>query len=731
MSNSLSGNDTVLFGPEPSPGDRLGNYILDRKLGSGGMGQVWKAIHEPTGKPYAIKLLPPIIASNPDAWDQVRRNFDIIENLNHPHICAVKVLDRDPKYGPYLVMAHVEGMTLNMYRQGRTFTPEQVAALLKPVAEALDFAHSRKVIHRDIKHENIMVVLADDSQTIVDTYVIDFGLAAESRTVVTQFSQQSAPLAGTLRYMAPELWRGRPPVPASDQYALAVIAYELLAEYFPIDGVDRGIMREAVLNETVEAIRHIPSDICVALIRGLAKEPQMRAIDCREYISLIDKSCRSQPKQIGRAQVLDGGSFDTLQAAIDVAPTGSTIRIDSGEHTIATVVSKEICIESQDASMPARLIATDATAFQIEKSGSLTLKDVSLKSCFSDAYSMRMRDAGVGIECANMVLDGGKLSLERCALESEHIGILARNGGTVRLDSCECSTACESVHAEDCREVVALRTSFRSNAIHTLQTTLTVMNCRFHDEEKYYCNAIRSSKSRVLISEVVLDGIGAIRLDKCEVDASKIITSRSGISVTGPSITLSSIRVTGGGIDIDCTGIVPAHVSDCHIDNGTGWSVRGSVLLNHVSAVKCDHGICMGKGKLTVRGSRFSDNRERSLFFLGDGQVEAFECEFVRSGDHGVHMWNSTSEAGSEGSTIALMWCKVEGNQKDGIFWTGKLEAIGCEISNNFGWGATTWRSETGSRFESCVFKGNFKGALGGLEGAFDNVKIVQNEGVD
>ncbi len=287
MSNSLSGNDTVLFGPEPNPGDRLGNYILDRKLGSGGMGQVWKAIHEPTGKPYAIKLLPPIIASNPDAWDQVRRNFDIIENLNHPHICAVKVLDRDPKFGPYLVMAHVEGMTLSKFRQGRTFTPEQVAALLQPVAQALDFAHSRKVIHRDIKHENIMVVLADDGQTIVDTFVIDFGLAAQVRSTINRFSQQSVTAAGTRPYMAPEIWRSRPPVAASDQYALAVIAYEMLAGFFPFDGDDVAVLREAVLKDEVEAITGLPTIANKALLRGLAKVASNRLPSCCNSIATI------------------------------------------------------------------------------------------------------------------------------------------------------------------------------------------------------------------------------------------------------------------------------------------------------------------------------------------------------------------------------------------------------------------------------------------------------------
>ena len=284
MSNSISENPSVLFGPEPPPGTRLGQYILVEKVASGGMGQVWKAQHETNGKFYALKLLPPMIAAHPDAWEQVLANFHLVEGLSHPNICPVKTLERDQKYGPFLVMGFIEGVTLTRYRRGRAFTAEQVAALLKPVAEALDYAHSQGVIHRDIKHENIMVVLGEDKETIVATYVIDFGLAAEVRTTITQFSQQTAPIAGTLRYMAPEIWRGRPAVSQTDQYALAVIAYELLAGHFPIDGVDRGLMREAVLNEAVEPISGQAASVNEALLKGLAKKPEDRFFACTDLL---------------------------------------------------------------------------------------------------------------------------------------------------------------------------------------------------------------------------------------------------------------------------------------------------------------------------------------------------------------------------------------------------------------------------------------------------------------
>ena len=308
MPNSISNLPTALFGPEPPEGTRLGNYVLLQKLGAGGMGQVWKAAHHTTGELYAVKLLPAMLASHPDAWDQVLANFQLVRKLNHQNICPVHLLERDPKWGPYLVMTFIDGISLAKYRQRKeTFTVEEVAALLQPVAEALDYAHAQKIIHRDVKHDNILLTLADDGETITGTFVIDFGLAAQVRSTINRFSQQSVTAAGTRPYMAPEIWRSRPPVAASDQYALAVIAYEMLAGYFPFDNDDLAVLREAVLKDEVEPIESIGEAANQFLRQALAKEIGKRFVQgCLDFLS-----------QIGQQTVLGASSFEAEKSATE------------------------------------------------------------------------------------------------------------------------------------------------------------------------------------------------------------------------------------------------------------------------------------------------------------------------------------------------------------------------------------------------------------------------------
>lgn len=290
MLNSISNLPSVLFGPQPNPGDSIGNYKLLQKLGAGGMGQVWKAAHQTTGELYAIKLLPQMIATHPDAWDQVLANFQLVRKLNHQNICPVHLLERDPQWGPYLVMTFIDGISLAKYRQRKeTFTVEEVAALLKPVADALDYAHAQKIIHRDVKHDNILLTLADDGETITGTFVIDFGLAAQVRSTINRFSQQSVTAAGTRPYMAPEIWGSRPPVAASDQYSLAVIAYELLAGFFPFDGDDVAVLREAVLKETVTKVSSLNPNANRALLKGLSKKPEDRFSSCGKIVESVER----------------------------------------------------------------------------------------------------------------------------------------------------------------------------------------------------------------------------------------------------------------------------------------------------------------------------------------------------------------------------------------------------------------------------------------------------------
>lgn len=266
------------------PGVILGNYRIDKLLGQGGMGKVWLA-WEDVGEFYVvIKQLPPLIQSN-DGMRKLGAIFHRVRLLQHQHICPVYTMGFDHRFGFYFVMKYIEGVTLAQYRKllaggdPLNIPRDHVMSILRPIAEALDYSHSRKVIHRDVKPQNIMI--GDNGQ---DVQVVDFGLAAQVRTTMSDFSEGDHSIVGTPSYMSPEQWSGDFQDGRTDQYGLAAVAYELLAGHPPFTSSEFHVICNQILNDPVPTISTESSEVNDVLQTALSKDREKRFDDCKSFV---------------------------------------------------------------------------------------------------------------------------------------------------------------------------------------------------------------------------------------------------------------------------------------------------------------------------------------------------------------------------------------------------------------------------------------------------------------
>ena len=280
------------------PGTILGGkYELLRQVGRGGMGVVWKARDRIADRLVALKFVPTDLARFETEVKRLRDSFQIVHELQHPSICPLYSLEDGGHLGYYHVMKYLEGETLDNYvtrkdpqRQGLPLA--QVIDILSRVAAALDHAHSQGVIHRDIKPGNIVLVKVNNK---IHVQVIDFGLADDIREGMIRTSQVQIEVSGTRSYMSPEQWRGRTQTEATDQYALAVVAYELLSGKVPFTASDGVALRTAVMEDTPEPVVIISDSTNAALQRtanaalhrALAKNAVDRFPNCNEFIAAL------------------------------------------------------------------------------------------------------------------------------------------------------------------------------------------------------------------------------------------------------------------------------------------------------------------------------------------------------------------------------------------------------------------------------------------------------------
>ncbi len=275
----------------PHPGDKLvgGRYEVIEELGRGAMGVVYRCLDCTAGIEVALKALPPELSHNTAEMEEVRENFQLVSHVVHQNIAVSKSLELDKDTGDcYLVMEYVKGENLRhwmhrMRKERGNITLEEALPILRQVAEALDYAHELKVMHRDIKPSNVMLTLDGKVK------LMDFGLAAQIYSSLTHVSRAYHGTSGTRAYMAPEQWRGKPQGASADQYALAVMAYEMLAGCLPFDATDIEVLKHAVLEETAEAIRGIPAFANNALRCALSKEAADRFSSCVEFVKALGR----------------------------------------------------------------------------------------------------------------------------------------------------------------------------------------------------------------------------------------------------------------------------------------------------------------------------------------------------------------------------------------------------------------------------------------------------------
>ena len=279
-------------------GEQVGPYQIIEQLGSGGMATVFKAYHASLDRYVAIKVLHPAFKQDPNFLSRFQREARIVAKLEHPHI--VPVYDFSEAGGqPYLVMRFIEGETLKARLANDELSLDEVARIMKPVGEALSYAHGQGVLHRDVKPSNVL--LTPDG----GVWLADFGLARIAQAGESTLSQDS--LLGTPQYISPEQAQGLSDLDArTDIYSLAVVMYELLVGRVPY----QADTPYAVIHDHIYAPLPLPHSIKPdfpeplerVLLKALSKERDDRYATVADLMRAFDQAVQqvkaSAPTQI-------------------------------------------------------------------------------------------------------------------------------------------------------------------------------------------------------------------------------------------------------------------------------------------------------------------------------------------------------------------------------------------------------------------------------------------------
>ena len=313
--------------------DRVGGvlvetYRLERLIAEGSMGSVYEARHLRIPKRFAVKFLRIGLEENLEAAERFRREAEVVAGLEHPNIVEVYDYNVTDDGSPYIVLEYLDGehVGARLHRVGK-LPLDEALRIVGDVTAALEVAHAKDVIHRDLKPEN--VVLCSDGEV----KVVDFGVAkirgAPELTAVNT-------IVGTVPYMAPEQLLGGVLDGRVDEYALAVIAYELLSGEMAFDGTGAvADVARRVLTHVPPFLAGVPQAVNEALFRGMARAADDRFPSVREFFTALEQAAAVKEPSLPESKIDD----ELPPLAGDA--TRITVPVDAATRAAAAVADAE------------------------------------------------------------------------------------------------------------------------------------------------------------------------------------------------------------------------------------------------------------------------------------------------------------------------------------------------------------------------------------------------------